>query len=393
MSPKPTSPSQDLQRLWEEGYDLEIRAGYLLVKNVPYVNSKCQVLRGVLATPLTLAGDVTVRPESHVVDFAGEYPCRADGRPIETIRHASSRRSLLPGLEVDHSFSNKPPSGYSDYFEKMSTYATILAGPAEALDPSATARVNRFVDAQEEGERRFCYEDAASSTAGIAASSAKLRFDRIAIVGLGGTGSYVLDQLAKTPIREIHLFDGDVFLQHNAFRAPGAASKAELLSRPSKVGYLASMYSKMHLGIMPHEYFIDRMNIAELQEMSFVFLCVDRGEIKREIVHNLVEAGIPFIDVGLGVDLREGDQLAGVLRVTIATPEHHSHIGRHVPFSDASPNADYSRSIQIADLNALAANLAVIRWKKWAGFYDDLSPSFHTTFTVDTGEITNECAR
>jgi hypothetical protein len=34
-----------------------------------------------------------------------------------------------------------------------------------------------------------------------------------------------LDFVAKTPVEEIHLFDSDVFLQHNAFRAPGAINK------------------------------------------------------------------------------------------------------------------------------------------------------------------------
>jgi hypothetical protein len=34
----------------------------------------------------------------------------------------------------------------------------------------------------------------------------------------------VLDFTAKTHVKEIHLFDGDTFFQHNAFRAPGAAN-------------------------------------------------------------------------------------------------------------------------------------------------------------------------
>ena len=36
MSPKRISRSPDLQRLWSEGFDIEIRSGHLLVKNVPY---------------------------------------------------------------------------------------------------------------------------------------------------------------------------------------------------------------------------------------------------------------------------------------------------------------------------------------------------------------------
>ena len=56
----------------------------------------------------------------------------------------------------------------------------------------------------------------------------KLMNHKVAIIGLGGTGSYILDMLAKTPVSEIHLFDGDDFLTHNAFRSPGAASLDDL---------------------------------------------------------------------------------------------------------------------------------------------------------------------
>jgi biotin operon repressor len=40
MSRKPINRSPDLLKLQEEGYDLEIRSGYLLVKGVPYVNAR-----------------------------------------------------------------------------------------------------------------------------------------------------------------------------------------------------------------------------------------------------------------------------------------------------------------------------------------------------------------
>ena len=67
----------------------------------------------------------------------------------------------------------------------------------------------------------------------------------MAIVGLGGTGSYILDFLAKTPVQHIHLFDGDRFLQHNAFRSPGAPSLEELQEELSKVGWFQRIYSRM----------------------------------------------------------------------------------------------------------------------------------------------------
>ena len=50
----------------------------------------------------------------------------------------------------------------------------------------------------------------------------RIRGSRIAIIGLGGTGSYILDLMAKTPAGEIHLLDSDDLNWHNFMRAPGA---------------------------------------------------------------------------------------------------------------------------------------------------------------------------
>src|SRR5690348_7350995 len=69
------SRSPDLKRLRDEGYNLEIRAGHLLVKDVPYVNFKKEVQRGTLVSKLVLAGDMTTRPDDHVAHFMGDHPC------------------------------------------------------------------------------------------------------------------------------------------------------------------------------------------------------------------------------------------------------------------------------------------------------------------------------
>lgn len=51
---------------------------------------------------------------------------------------------------------------------------------------------------------------------------------------------------------------------------------------------------------------------------------------------------------------------------------------------------DYARNIQIADLNALNAQMAVMRWKRHVGFYADLTNEGFTTFAVAVNEIANE---
>lgn len=390
MSHRLINHSPDLKRLRDEGYDLEVRSGYLLVKDVPYVNSRREVKRGILVSTLTLAGEVTTQPDDHVAHFVGEYPCRPDGTEIDQIRNSSGVRTLAEGVVVDHTFSAKPREAYPDYYAKMTTYVAILSGPAQAINPTATARTFPVIEPEKEEEDTvFNYIDTASSRAEIDLVTKKLAVSKIAIVGLGGTGAYVLDLVAKTPVKEIHVFDGDTFLQHNAFRSPGAPSIEELRAKPGKAAYLQGIYSRLHRGIVVHAEYVGPTNVELLRDMQFVFLCLDRGTAKKMIVERLEEFGIPFIDVGMGV-YASGNTLGGILRVTTSTPEQRDHVRNRVPFSDGDGNNEYARNIQIADLNALNAALAVIKWKKHFGFYLDLDREHHCTYTIDGNTLTNE---
>jgi hypothetical protein len=391
MSEQLISRSPDLKRLRDEGYDLEIRGGYLLVKGIPYVNSRKEVARGILVSRLVLAGDVTARPDDHVAHFAGDHPCRADGTEIEKIKNASNRQTLADGVEVDHTFSAKPKPNnyYEDYYAKVTAYDAILSGPALSIDPAITAKTFAPSAPDKDDDTVFNYIDTASSRAEITVVTKKLELPRIAIVGLGGTGSYVLDLVAKTPVREIHLFDGDVFLQHNAFRSPGAPSIDDLRAKPRKAAYFKSLYSKMHRGIVDHEAYIAEENVDHLHDMSFVFLCLEGGGVKKLVVEKLEEFGVPFIDVGLGVGLTD-DALGGILRVTTSTQTKRDHVRSKISFSDGDGDNEYNHNIQIADLNALNAALAVIKWKKIFGFYRDLKCEHSCTYTIDGNMLTSD---
>jgi hypothetical protein len=186
------SRSPDLQRLQDDGYELEIRDGYLLIHHIPYVNAKREVQYGTLVSTLKLSGDITMVPDTHVVDFIGSAPCDREGRRLDQIIASEGARQLAPGIDVTFSFSSKPPTGYPDYHAKMTTYVAILASHAQAIDPDATATTFPVIELAEE-ESVFCYADTASSRAGIAAITQKLALPKVAIVGLGGTGSYILD--------------------------------------------------------------------------------------------------------------------------------------------------------------------------------------------------------
>ena len=388
MSQQLISRSPDLKRLRDEGYDITIQHGYVVVRQIPYVQGKDEIGIGTLIMSLTSAGDIAIQPENHVAMFQGKYPCDQHGAAITKIFNSSAQTELGEGLAAAHIFSARPTVPYADYYEKVITYVAILSGPAKVLDANVSAAgIYPMVEAEKDSV--FKYVDTASSRADIGMMSAKLALPKVAFVGLGGTGGYALDMVVKAPVREIHLFDNDRMLQHNAFRSPGAASRKTLAAQPYKVDYLKKIYSKMRRGIFAHPVAIGPENIELLKGMSFVFLCLE-GEAKQMIIEKLEEFGVPFVDVGMGVYVTDG-VLGGILRVTTSTKKQRSHVKdkKRISFSKGGEN-EYDSNIQIADLNALNATLAVIKWKKLFGFYHDFEHEHHMTYTIDGNAIINE---
>ena len=388
MSPKLAALNPDIKRLFDEGYEVEVKNGYLVIHSVPYVNSDRQVKTGVVVTDLNINVDELLPQKDHQVWFVGDYPCHSTGAPIEAIRNVSNAQQLWEGFEVQHRFSCKINGQiYPDYYSKMKNYIDIISNEAEVIDPTATAHTFKVIDTVEDSV--FRYHDSASSRADILAVSAKLAMDKVAIIGLGGTGSYVLDLIAKTPIKEIHLFDGDIFLQHNAFRAPGAASVDTLKAKLPKVEYYLRIYDAMRSGIVPHAEYLTEENINKLAGLNFVFISVDKGPVRKLISDFLQEQNIPFIDVGMDLMMGpEAQDLLGTCRVTMSTPSKSDHFQRHVPMTEDLSDDLYRKNIQVADMNALNAALAVNLWKKYCGFYQDLYQVHHTTYSINSQSLT-----
>lgn len=382
------SRNPELQRLINEGFEIEIRSGYLLVHLVPYATSNKQVAHGVIVSELTMATpDVLGRPSTHQVHFIGEHPCKADGTDLVQIRCQSTEFKLAEGITAQHHFSNKPKCGYyENYYEKIISYVRVISSQAKALDPSADARTFRTREPIEENSV-FLYQDTASSRAGIQRLAARFCQQRIAFVGLGGTGSYALDLVAKTHAAEIHLFDADMLRPHNAFRFPGAISR-EILDRGiTKVRYLSEHYSTMRRGVVSHEVMIHEDNVMELARFDYVFLCVDRGEARHLVLRALADTGVTVIDVGMGLNLsHDQESIWGTCRVTVSTPSTRDIALTRIPKVDRDEEL-YASNIQVADFNCLNAALAVAKWKRMSGFYLDDLDEYETTFSVNLNQL------
>ena len=278
--------NSDLRRLQNEGYTLRIvDGGYLLTENVPYVTASREVQEGALVMELTLSGDLTARPTTHVAHWTGEFPYDASGKKLlALIRENPRQKSLSNSLPPTYQLSAKPKDGYRDYHHKVTTYVEILSREARRISPEATAQQWRVIADQDDADSVFLFADTASARQNTTDLARKLQNERIAIVGVGGTGSYILDFVAKTWVREVHLFDDDPFLQHNAFRSPGPFSRDELEGGPIKSQFHVERYSRMRKALTAHNTCIDETNVGQLGAFDTVFLCMDGHPIKAQIL-------------------------------------------------------------------------------------------------------------
>lgn len=396
MSRRLTSLNPSLANLVHDGYELEFRPGFLLVHTVPYVNAGREIALGTLISELTMESpDIVGRPGSHQMHFIGEHPCYSDGRLFTPIQYSSGDFDLGNGLHAQHYFSHKRKNkqgawvDYEDYYIKVKTYVRAISGQAKILDPNVDARTHK-VARWADDTTPFLYSDTASTRAGILAINELSSTLKVAIVGLGGTGGYVLDFLAPTYVPEIHLFDGAYLRQHNAFRTPGAISSDTLERRLHKVQQLAEQYGQFRRGVVPHAEMVDDGNIHCLTEFDYVFICIDRGSSRALILEHLKDTRTVVIDCGMGMHVTMGEQkLWGTVRTTTSTAEIRDQAARLMPLVDRDDEI-YRSNIQIIELNALNAAMAVMRWKRMVGMYADDRTETESTYNTALNQLSNK---
>jgi ThiF family len=384
------SRNPDLKRLLEQGYSLAVDSNYLVVRDVPYLDATGQLQWGAIVAKLVFEDAVTVHPEDHQVFWAGLRPCGLDGQVIGGLGGGDAQLNLserCSDVVVRQRFSHKlkegdQPRAYIDHFEKIESYVTIISGPAMQR---FNATPYTFRDCEEESPNSvFKLRDTLTSRAEITDLAKLFENDVIAIIGLGGSGGYVLDFIVKTPVREIRGFDPDTFFVHNVFRSPGrvdAAEGSEL--RQPKAEVYRKRYENFRHGLTIKPLFIDETSAAEIDGVTFAFVCVDKGTSRKRIFDLLIAKNIPFIDVGMGLKRHTGP-ISGMVRTTYFPKDAGETVRAKGYISEADLTDDiYKTNIQIAEINALNAALAVIRFKQIRGFYIGPTSSNQLLLTLD----------
>jgi proteasome lid subunit RPN8/RPN11 len=142
----------------------------------------------------------------------------------------------------------------------------------------------------------------------------------IGVVGAGGTGSAVLEQLARLGVGELTMIDDDVLTDTNVTRIHG--SKLAQVGQ-AKVALAREELASIGLGtaLRPVEGNLARRGVMErLRSCDLVFGCTD-DHAGRAILSRLAYWYlIPVIDMGVLIASRE-DRVSGIFaRVTTATP-------------------------------------------------------------------------
>lgn len=388
MFQKLVSLNPDLDALVKKGYAVGFDGGYLIIRDIPYLDAQLKAQTGAFVTKLVFVAEHRVTQEDHQVFFAGSVPYGLDGNPIPNLGGGAAVLALNEAnadVVVQRSFSNKPKVngalvGFENFFEKIESYVRIVAGPAMVRD-GATPYTYRTVEAIPESV--FKFHDTLTSRAEIMDLSAKFKNEVVAVIGLGGTGSYVLDLIVKTPVREVKGFDADVFHVHTAFRSPGALQLSELGQRKADV--YRSRYESFRHGLAVANTYVDSESEVLLDGVTFAFVAVDKGTSRAGIFELLISKGIPFIDVGMGLSRKQG-ALSGMARVTYFEPARARALMEKglVDLADGLDD-EYRHNIQIGELNGLNACLAVIKYKQLKGFYVEESPADHLLFEI--GEL------
>ena len=269
-------------------------------------------------------------------------------------------------------------------------YAKQIVGAVSAAGYSETASLTV--------PGPFTTPNTFEARAAIGPVQARIRHQRIAIIGLGGTGAYVLDLVAKTPVKAIHLLDSDDVEWHTFMRAPGAPTGEEIESCRKgslrKVDYYHSKYASLRAGIHPHAVRVDSPSMfgefLAAHPIDYAFVCIDQlteGDAPRQdaVYCALSEARVPFIDTGVSITV-EHSAVRGAVTTSAYDAGSMAWKGG-IPNARVEGDVPGYRNVQLPEVNALAASLAVMEWRRRTEQYVSESASFLHKFRLETPSI------
>ena len=279
------------------------------------------------------------------------------------------------GNEDSCTISIKKDEGeYLDAWDALKTYMQAIYGGFRAFHGAGSHKV----------ERPYTFPILGERSRDEVQWLDLVRGEKIAIVGLGGVGAWIADLLTKADVAEVHGWDADLIEDKNVIRMPGAVNP-DWIGKP-KAEWFEETYRQIHRQVYGHPKYVDERTVARVcSNTTFGFVAVDDTEGRTIACAAMAAAGIPFIDVGISLSRRDG-QVSASIRVTTTRP--HDDVWRKaIPKVYKAGQEIYGR-LELPDVAAVAAGLAVQSWRKVRGQMAQESASECMVFRLETDTIT-----
>ena len=133
-----------------------------------------------------------------------------------------------------------------------------------------------------------------------------LRRLHVGVVGAGGTGSAVIEQLTRLGVGTVSVFDRDTFEGTNVTRVYGSGMSQDGMP---KVEIQNEHVTRIGVGtkLLPYPTHItDEETAKRLLECDFVFGCTDKHAPRGILVRLVLRYLIPCIDIGVKIDSKDG---------------------------------------------------------------------------------------
>jgi hypothetical protein len=144
---------------------------------------------------------------------------------------------------------------------------------------------------------------------------------KVGIVGSGGTGSCIAEQLTRLGVKDFYLVDFDKYEESNKTRIYGSTNKTEKTYKTSII--------KKHLNQIENElrikeirYDVFNQNVLKiLTDCDIIFSCIDKHTPRGVLNQLSYQYYIPVIDVGAGLRSDGNTLIDGSIRATLITPD------------------------------------------------------------------------
>jgi molybdopterin-synthase adenylyltransferase len=209
------------------------------------------------------------------------------------------------------------------------------------------------------------------------AFQAALAGQRVAVIGAGGIGSHVSQQLLHLGIRSLRAIDPDRVEESNLNRTVGARLN-DVVEARAKVDVVqavaASLGREEVVEAVPRSV-LDQDVALALADVDFLFGCTDNLATRRLLNRVAIQYYLPYIDAGLDLEVfAEGGLRTGAGRVTVVLPEGPCLHRAEVLGPADEPQRGYLRGSAdpapaVVSFNGVVASLAVSAFLGVLGAY------------------------